>query len=86
MILRALNRVLGAGHESSRVLPAQERRQLQLAVAVLVHEVRRADYNEHDNQETDVGVLALADLFDLERAEATERRRPARLLRRSLRA
>jgi uncharacterized tellurite resistance protein B-like protein len=69
-MLNALKRVLGAAQEDNRALPAHERRQLQLAVAILVHEARRADYHEGDNKESDAGVSALADLFGLERPEA----------------
>lgn len=58
-MLRALKRVLG-GQESAQLLPARERRQLQIAADVLVHEARRADYDEDDNQETDAGSLPWA--------------------------
>ncbi|SRR5690606_20749336 len=49
--------------------PGFERRHLQLAVAVLIHEARRADYEEGD-QESAAGVAALMDLFGLGREEA----------------
>jgi uncharacterized tellurite resistance protein B-like protein len=71
-LLKALKRALGATFGETESLPAQERRQLQLAVAVLVHEARRADYAEGDVQESDAGVAALMDLFGLERAAAAE--------------
>ena len=71
-MLKALKRALGAALEANRAVPAQERRSLELAVAVLVHEARRADYAEGDAQESDAGVAALTELFGLERAEAAE--------------
>ena len=71
-MLKALKRALGATPTETEPLAAQERRQLQLAVAVLVHEARRADYAEGDVQESDAGVAALMELFGLERAEAAE--------------
>jgi uncharacterized tellurite resistance protein B-like protein len=43
---------------------------LKVAVAVLVHEARRADYDEAHRKESDAGVAALRDLFQLEEAEA----------------
>ena len=48
---------------------ALERQQLQLAAAVLVHEARRADYDE-GAKEADAGVAALAELFGLQCAQA----------------
>ena len=45
---------------------------LKVAVAVLVHEARRADYAEGDLEESDAGVAALRDLFGLEAAQAAE--------------
>lgn len=71
-MLKALKRALGATPSETEPLPAQERRQLELAVAVLVHEARRADYAEGDAQESNAGVAALMDLFGLERAAAAE--------------
>ena len=71
-MLKALKRALGATPTETEPLPAQERRQLQLAVAILVHEARRADYAEGDPQESDAGAAALADIFGLERAAAAE--------------
>ena len=71
-MLKALKRALGAALSEAEPVPAQERRQLQLAVAVLVHEARRADYAEGDAKESDAGVSALCDIFSLERAQAAE--------------
>ena len=48
---------------------AFERRHLEEAVAVLVHEARRADYEEGSG-ESQVAVAALADLFALDAKEA----------------
>ena len=69
-MLKAIKRALGPAPEDSHELPAQERRQLQLAVAVLVHEARRADYDEAHLKESDAGVAALSELFGLEAAQA----------------
>jgi|SRR5687768_3642121 len=69
-MLKAIKRALGAISEDHQPLPAQERRQLQLAVAVLVHEARRADYAEGDAKESHAAQMALADLFGLEAEEA----------------
>jgi uncharacterized tellurite resistance protein B-like protein len=63
-MLKAIKRALGV-HEEARPAPAHERRHLQLAVAVLLHEARRADYAEAD-QESAAAQAALADLFGLE--------------------
>jgi uncharacterized tellurite resistance protein B-like protein len=48
-----------------RPLPGFERRHLQVAVAALLHEARRADYHE-GNDEYALARAALADLFGLE--------------------
>ena len=64
-MLKAIKRALGAISEDHQPLPAQERRQLELAVAVLVHEARRADYAEGDAQESAVARAALSELFGL---------------------
>ena len=45
---------------------------LKVAVAVLVHEARRADYAEGDLKESDAGVAALRDLLGLESTQAAE--------------
>jgi uncharacterized tellurite resistance protein B-like protein len=45
--------------------------QLQLAVAVLLHEARRADYAE-GGEESHAGVHALMDMLSLERSTAVE--------------
>jgi uncharacterized tellurite resistance protein B-like protein len=48
-----------------RPLPGFERRHLQVAVAALLHEARRADYHE-GNDEYALARAALADMFGLE--------------------
>jgi uncharacterized tellurite resistance protein B-like protein len=69
-VLKALKRALGA-QDDPHPIPAQERRQLELAVAVLVHEARRADYAE-SQQESAAGVAALREIFHLGPGEAAE--------------
>jgi uncharacterized tellurite resistance protein B-like protein len=66
-MLKAIRRALGAQGDP-RPAPAQERRQLHLAVAVLLHEARRANYDE-SSEESDAALAALADLFGLEAGE-----------------
>jgi uncharacterized tellurite resistance protein B-like protein len=68
-VLKAIRRALAGAQGDIRPVPAQERRQLELAVAVLLHEARRADYAE-DGEESGVAEAALVDIFGLERAEA----------------
>ena len=48
-----------------RPLPGFERRHLQVAIAVLLHEARRADYHE-GNEEYALARAALADMFGLD--------------------
>jgi uncharacterized tellurite resistance protein B-like protein len=64
-MLKAIKRALGGAQGDARPEPAHERRQLQLAVAVLLHEARRADYAE-GNAESKAAQAALADLFGLD--------------------
>jgi uncharacterized tellurite resistance protein B-like protein len=45
---------------------------LELAIAVLVHEARRADYDEADLKESDAGVAALRDLLGVDAGRAAE--------------
>lgn len=68
-MLKALRRMLEAAPVDTHVVPAHERRQLHLAVAVLLHEARRADYAEGD-EETTRGQQALADIFGLQPAQS----------------
>jgi uncharacterized tellurite resistance protein B-like protein len=67
-MLKALKRVLAAAQETPSA-PAHERRHLQLSVAVLLHEARRADYAE-GGDESSVAERALAELFGLSAPEA----------------
>ena len=55
-MLKSLKRMLSAPQAE---MPANERQHLQLAVAVLLHEARRADYAE-GGKESSVGEEALA--------------------------
>ena len=68
-MLRALKRALTNAQEDTQLLPGHERRQLHLAVAMLLHEARRADH-QHGDQESVAAELALVDLFRLERQES----------------
>jgi uncharacterized tellurite resistance protein B-like protein len=68
-VLRAIKRFLAAAQADTPAVPAHERRQLQLAVAVLVHEARRADYAERDD-ESATAERALAEIFGLRPPEA----------------
>jgi uncharacterized tellurite resistance protein B-like protein len=65
-MLKAIKRVLAAAQ--GYPVPAHEPRQLHLAVAVLLHEARRADYAEEE-LESGAARSALADLFGLEHQE-----------------
>ena len=58
-----------AQSEAGAELPGHERRQVQLAAAVLLHEARRADPGEA-KEESEVGERALMDLFGLGREES----------------
>jgi uncharacterized tellurite resistance protein B-like protein len=69
-VLRAIKRVFTAAQEETRAVPAYERRQLQLAVAVLLHEARRADYGERSEEESARAETALVEIFGLERGES----------------
>ena len=55
-----------------RLAPAPHENQLELAIAVLVHEARRADYDDADLKESDAGVAALRDLLGLDAVRAAE--------------
>jgi len=63
-MLKAIKRAL-SGAQENRSAPRHE---LQLAVAVLLHEARRADYSEH-GKESVAAEAALADLFGVEPQE-----------------
>jgi len=63
-VLKALRRILQTAPADTHAVPAHERRQLQLAVAVLLHEARRADHAEGD-EESRRARDALAEIFGL---------------------
>jgi uncharacterized tellurite resistance protein B-like protein len=71
-VLKALKRALGAALDDPHPIPPQERRQLHLAVAVLLHEARRADYDEGHERESNAAIAGLRELFTLEHAEAAD--------------
>lgn len=70
-MLRTIKRVLSGAQGETHAAPACERRQLHLAVAVLLHEARRADYAE-GNKESAAAEQALGEMFGLERQESAE--------------
>lgn len=70
-MLRAIKRALASAQGEPRPLAGHERRPLQIAVAMLLHEARRADYEEGDREST-AATEALVDLFGLQPGEAAE--------------
>jgi uncharacterized tellurite resistance protein B-like protein len=68
-MLRTIKRLLDAAQADTRSTPAYERRQLHAAVAILLHEARRADHAE-DAEEGGAAEQALIEMFGLERHEA----------------
>ncbi|MGQ0545287.1 MAG: TerB family tellurite resistance protein [Betaproteobacteria bacterium] len=77
MVLRAIRRALGGAAHGEHVTAAHPRHQLQLAVAVLLHEARRADYNEGGEESAAAG-RALRELFGLGHEECVELLRQGR--------
>jgi len=69
-MLKNLKRIFTDSTER-RELPGLERRHLQVAVAVLLHEARRADY-VHANAESDLAEAALREIFGVDAREAAE--------------
>jgi hypothetical protein len=65
-MLKAIKRMFDAAPADTRAAAGHERQPLQVAVAVLLHEARRADYAEGD-AESVAAERALAEIFDLER-------------------
>ena len=61
--------MLDTAPADTHAVPAHERRQLHLAVAVLLHEARRADYTEGD-EESRRAQDALAEIFGLQPQES----------------
>ena len=70
-MLKAIRRLLDEAPLDPHAMPAHERRHLQLAVAVLVHEARRADYAE-GSEESAPAEEALAEMFGLGPRESAE--------------
>jgi uncharacterized tellurite resistance protein B-like protein len=68
-MLRAIKRMFDTPQGDTHAVSGHERRQLQLAVAVLLHEARRANYVEGD-EESVTAELALVEIFGLERRES----------------
>jgi len=68
-MLKAIRRMFEPEPGEGSAAPAYERRQLQLAAAVLLHEARRADPVEGAG-ESAAAERALGELFGLERAES----------------
>jgi uncharacterized tellurite resistance protein B-like protein len=68
-MLRSIKRILETTQAGTRAVPAQERHHLQLSVAVLLHEARRADYDE-GHHESGPAQLALQEIFGLAAAES----------------
>jgi uncharacterized tellurite resistance protein B-like protein len=70
-MFRSIRRLFDPVTAEAGANSAHERKQLQLAVAVLLHEARRADYDEGSEESSAAGE-ALVDLFGLESREAVE--------------
>ena len=68
-MLKALKNLFDGAQVDARPATGLERHQLQLAVAVLLHEARRADYKEHAD-ETAPAQQALVELFGLTQDDA----------------
>lgn len=66
-MLKALRKLIAGSPADSPPASGSERRQLQIAVAVLLHEARRADYAEGE-REAAAAERALAEIFGLERS------------------
>lgn len=64
-MLKAIKSMFEAGPSDTRDIPAHERKHLQVAVAVLLHEARRADYVEGD-EESARAERALVEIFGME--------------------
>ena len=68
-MLKAIKSMFEAAPSDTRDMSAHERRQLQVAVAVLLHEARRADYVEGD-EESVRAERALVEIFGMEPSES----------------
>jgi uncharacterized tellurite resistance protein B-like protein len=71
VMLKTIKRMLQAPQADAHVATAHERRQLQVAVAVLLHEARRADYAEGEEERSEAQ-RALAEIFSLEERESAQ--------------
>jgi uncharacterized tellurite resistance protein B-like protein len=70
-MLKSLKGLFEGAQAQARPAPGFERRPLQLAVAVLLHEAIRADYQEGDG-EAAAAKRALADLFGLDARQCAD--------------
>ena len=70
-MLKSIRRLFDEAPLDPHAMPAHERRHLQLAVAVLVHEARRADSAE-GSEESAPAEHALAEMFGLGPLESAE--------------
>ena len=68
-MLKLIKRILGPERADAQAAGVHERGQLQLAVAVLVHEARRSDYAE-EHVESAAAEQALRELLGLAPAES----------------
>ena len=68
-MLRSIKRMFEPAQADTRAVPAQERHHLQVSVAVLLHEARRADYEER-HQESGPAQSALQQIFGLDARES----------------
>ena len=76
-MLKAIKRALGSAQEDPRAVSAHELRQVQVAVAMLLHEARRADYDE-GGAESMIAERALVELFGVDAAESAALMREGR--------
>jgi uncharacterized tellurite resistance protein B-like protein len=68
-MLKAIKRALAGAQEDPRAVSAHELRQVQVAVAMLLHEARRADYDE-GGAESMIAERALVELFGVDAAQS----------------
>jgi uncharacterized tellurite resistance protein B-like protein len=68
-MLKAIKRLFDSAEGDTGAASGLERRQLQVAVAVLLHEARRADYVQ-GGEESGAAQAALVDMFGLEQHES----------------
>lgn len=69
-MLSTLKKLLDQSSGGTHPIAEFERRHLQVAVAALLHEARRADYAESDG-ESAAAERALADMFGLDQSKCT---------------